>query len=61
MKLVKEAIEPISGPDMVHHDDFVSKNEEGPHKHHSGMYKMHAAGHKVNAEHIKAMCKGGKA
>ena len=38
MKMVKEAIEPIAGPDMVHHDDFISQHEEGAHKHHSKDY-----------------------
>jgi len=60
-QLNKEDIEPISGPDMVHHDDFISKYEDGGHKHHSSMYKAHAAGHTPHADHIKAMCKGGKA
>jgi|APCry1669189034_1035192.scaffolds.fasta_scaffold01063_11 hypothetical protein len=60
-QLTKEAMEPTMGPNMKHHDDFISQHETGGHKHHSNMYKAHAAGHKPHAEHVKAMCGGGMA
>jgi hypothetical protein len=60
MKMVKEAIEPIAGPDMVHHDDFISQHEQDGFKHHSDTYGKEAAGHKKHADHIKSFCKGGK-
>ena len=56
-KLVKEGIEPISGPDMVHHDDFISKYEDGGHKHHSKHYAKHAAGHPINHDVVKKLGK----
>ena len=59
MKMVKEAIEPIAGPDMVHHDDFISQHEEGTHKHHSKEYAKHAAGHPKNSDVVKGFCSGG--
>ena len=52
-------MEPMKGPDMVHHDDFISKHEDGGHVHHSDHYGKHAAGHKKHADHIKAFCGGG--
>jgi hypothetical protein len=61
MKMVKEQMEPMKGPDMVHHDDFISKHEDGGHVHHSDHYGKHAAGHKKHADHIKAFCGGGMA
>ena len=45
MKMVKEQMEPEMGPDMVHHDDFISQHEEGDHKHHSKHYSKHKADH----------------
>ena len=59
MKMVKEAIEPISGPDMVHHDDFISRHEEGAHKHHAKEFGKHAAGHPKNSDVVKGFCGGG--
>ena len=59
MKIVKEAIEPIAGPDMVHHDDFISQHEEGSHKHHSNIYGKYAAGHPKNSTVVKGFCGGG--
>jgi len=56
-RLVKEGIEPISGPDMVHHDDFISKHEDGGHKHHSKEYGKHAAGHQINHDVVKKLGK----
>ena len=44
-----------------HHDDHVKQHEAGGHKHHSEHYGKHASGHKKHADHVKAMCKGGKA
>jgi hypothetical protein len=61
MKMVKESMEPMSGPDMKHHDDFMMQHESEGHKHHSKMYNAHSAGHKIHAEHVKAMCGGGMA
>jgi hypothetical protein len=59
MKMMKEPMEPMSGPDMVRHDDFISKHEEGSHKHFSKDMKQHAAGHKPHMDHVMAMCGGG--
>jgi hypothetical protein len=61
MKMIKEKMEPESGPDMVRHDDFISKQEEGSHKHFSKGMKQHAAGHKPFMDHVMAMCGGGMA
>lgn len=61
MKMVKEAQEPIAGPDMVRHDDFIAKHEDGGHKHHKHEFKKHAAGHKHHMDVVVAMHKGGKA
>jgi len=58
MKMVKEAIEPIAGPDMVHHDDFISQHEEGAHKHHSNEYAKHKQSHMKHSDHIKKNFKG---
>jgi hypothetical protein len=59
MKMIKEKMEPMSGPDMVRHDDFISKHEEGSHKHFNKDMKQHAAGHKHHMDHVVAMCGGG--
>jgi hypothetical protein len=61
MKIIKEKMEPESGPDMVRHDDFISKHEEGNHKHFSKGMKQHAAGHKPFMDTVMAMCGGGMA
>jgi hypothetical protein len=61
MKMVKEKMEPMSGPDMKHHDDFISQHESDSHKHHSKEYGKHSAGHKMHRDNVMAMCKGGKA
>ena len=53
-------MEPIAGPDMVHHDDFISQHEEGAHKHHSKEYAKHAAGHPKNTDVVKGFCGGGR-
>jgi hypothetical protein len=58
MKLVKEAMDPMLGPDMKHNDDFISQHEEGDHKHHSTHYGKHKADHKVHSDHIKSEFKG---
>jgi hypothetical protein len=60
MKMVKEHMEPESGPDMVHHDDFIKQHEAGDHKHHSHHYGKHKESHKIHHDHVKAFCKGGK-
>ena len=45
-----------------HHVDHLKQHHtEGTHKHHSEHYDAHKASHKVHHEHVKAMCKGGKA
>jgi hypothetical protein len=59
MKMIKERMEPESGPDMVRHDDFISMHEAGGHKHHKHEFKKHAAGHKHHMDHVMAMCGGG--
>jgi hypothetical protein len=59
--VVKEQQEPMSGPDMVRHDDFISQHEEGGHKHHKHEFMKHAAGHKHHMDHVEKMCKGGMA
>ena len=61
-KVTKESMESESGPNMVHHDDFISQHEEGDHKHHSAHYMKHTAGdHKRHRDHVMAMCGGGMA
>jgi hypothetical protein len=59
MKMTKESMEPMSGPDMVRHDDFISQHEDGGHKHHKHEFKKHAAGHKHHMDNVMAMCGGG--
>jgi len=59
MKMVKEAMEPMAGPDMKHHDDFISQHEAEGHKHHSYHYGKHKEDHKMHSDHVKAMCGGG--
>lgn len=59
MKLTKETQEPMSGPDMVRHDDFISQHEAGDHKHHKHEFKKHAAGHTHHMDMVEAMCYGG--
>lgn len=60
-KLVKEAPEPMDGPDMMRHDEFIAQHEAGGHKHHRHEFKKHAAGHTHHMDHVAAMHKGGKA
>jgi hypothetical protein len=61
MKMIKETMEPMSGPDMERHDDFISEHETDTHKHHKHEFKKHAAGHKHHMDHVMAMCYGGMA
>ena len=60
-KMVKEKMEPMSGPDMKRHDDFISQHETDTHKHHKDMYGKHAAGHMNNMDQVAKMCGGGMA
>jgi hypothetical protein len=59
MKMTKEPMEPMSGPDMKRNDDFVSQHEAGGHKHHKHEFKKHAAGFKHHMDGVMAMCGGG--
>ena len=59
-KIVKEKMEPMSGPDMVRHDDFITKHSHGGHVHHKEHSKKHAAGHEHEMDKVARMCKGGK-
>jgi hypothetical protein len=60
MKMIKEKMEPESGPDMVRHDDFISMHEAGGHKHHKHHFMKHSeGGHKHHMDHVEAMCGGG--
>jgi hypothetical protein len=59
--MVKEQMEPMSGPDMKRHDDFISKHETGDHKHYKNVFQKQAAGHKPHMDHVMAMCGGGMA
>ena len=61
MKMVKEKMEPMSGPNMVRHDDFISQHEVEGHKHHKNEFKKHASGHMHHMDHVQAMCGGGYA
>ena len=60
-KIVKEKVEPIAGPDMVRHDDFISKHEAEGHVHHKHHFKKHGAGHEHEMDKVVKLCKGGKA
>lgn len=60
MKLTKERMEPELGPDMVNHDDFISKNEVDGFKHHSKVYGKNKESHMIHHDHVKSFCKGGK-
>jgi len=57
--MVKEQMEPMSGPDMKRHDDFISMHETDTHKHHKNEFKKHSGGHKNNMDNVMAMCGGG--
>jgi hypothetical protein len=59
--MVKEQQEPMSGPDMVRHDDFISEHEVDSHKHHKHHFKKHAEDHKHHMDHVEALCGGGMA
>ena len=59
-KVVKEGMEPMSGPHMVRHDDFVSKHSAGGHKHHKEHFKPHGAGFEHEMDKVVRMCGGGK-
>lgn len=59
-KVVKEKMEPMAGPDMVRHDDFVSQHEDGDFKHHKHTFKQHGAGHEHEMDKVVRMCGGGK-
>lgn len=56
-KVVKEGMEPTSGPDMKHFDEFISQHETNGHKHHSKEYAKHAAGHPLNHDVVKKVGK----
>ena len=56
-KLVKDQMEPTSGPDMKHFDEFVSQHESNGHTHHSKEYSKHSAGFPVNHDHVKKVGK----
>jgi hypothetical protein len=58
-RMVKEQMEPMSGPDMKRHDDFISEHETDTHKHHKHEFKKHDGGHKHHMEHVVKMCGGG--
>jgi hypothetical protein len=58
-RMVKEQMEPMSGPDMKRHDDFISEHETDTHKHHKQEFKKHDGGHKHHMEHVVKMCGGG--
>jgi hypothetical protein len=57
--VVEEQQEPMYGPDMVRHDEFISEHETGDHKHHKHHFKKHAEDHKHHMDHVEAMCGGG--
>ena len=60
MKMAKEPMEPMSGPDMKRHDDFISQHEAEGHKHHKHHFMKHSdGGHKNHMDHVMAMCGGG--
>jgi hypothetical protein len=60
-KVTKEGMEPMAGPNMVRHDDFVSAHESDSHKHHKHEFKKHKATHEHHMDHVAKMCGGGKA
>jgi len=60
-KLVKEQMEPRSGPMMERHDEFISEHETDTHKHHKNEFKKHAAGHDHHMDMVERMCGGGYA
>jgi len=57
--MVKEKMEPMSGPDMKRHDDFISQHEAPDFKHHKNEFKKHAAGHQHHMDQVMALCGGG--
>jgi hypothetical protein len=59
--VTKERMEPMSGPDMVRHDQFISNHETDSHKHHKHQFKAHSAGHSHHMDNVEKMCGGGKA
>lgn len=59
-KVVKEMQEPMAGPDVVRHDDFISQHEDAGHKHHKHTFKAHGAGHEFEMDKVAKMCGGGK-
>ena len=59
-KVVKEKMEPMDGPHMVRHDDFITQHSAGGHGHHKEHFKKHAAGHEHEMDKVARMCKGGK-
>ena len=60
-KLTKEPMEPIAGPNMKRHDDFISQHEVNGFKHHKHEFKKHAAGHEHHMDAVARMCGGGMA
>ena len=59
--MVKERMEPESGPDMKRHDAFIAEHETDTHKHHKHQFKKHADGHLHHMDHVEKMCGGGSA
>jgi hypothetical protein len=57
--MVKEGMEPMSGPDMKRHDAFISEHETDTHKHHKHHFKKESAGHMHHMDHVEKMCGGG--
>lgn len=57
--VVKEQMEPMSGPDMKRHDEFISEHETDTHKHHKHEFKKHGADHTHHMDHVMKMCYGG--
>jgi len=62
MKMVKEQMEPRSGPDMERHDEFIAEHETGDHKHHKHHFMKHTdGGHMHHMDMVEKMCGGGMA
>ena len=59
--VTKEHMEPMAGPDMERHDEFISEHETESHKHHKHEFKKHKASHEHHMDHVEKMCHCGKA
>jgi hypothetical protein len=60
-KVVKERMEPASGPDMKRFDEFLTQHEVPGVKHHKNEFMKHAAGHDYHMDNVEKMCGGGMA